>query len=93
MKRWAGIGLIGWLAVMPVLLGHGPAVTAAEHAGSDVGRKRIIEMAEQRYHARVVRVDNITVEGRAAFQLRLLSDAGRIWTVRVDARNGAALEP
>ncbi|MFT3904995.1 MAG: PepSY domain-containing protein [Steroidobacteraceae bacterium] len=53
-----------------------------------MSRERIIEMAQKRFKARVVRADPIDIGGRPGYQLRLLSDAGRIWTVRVDARTG-----
>lgn len=62
-----------------------------DSSDSGMSRERIVSMVEKRYKARVVRADSIDIDGRPAYQLRLLSDAGRIWTVRVDARTGEQL--
>lgn len=50
-----------------------------------------VRMAEQRYHARVVKAETESDKGRTVYVLRLLNDAGRVWTVRVDATNGSVL--
>lgn len=47
-----------------------------------------IAMAEQRYKARVVRADTTEADGRRYHVLRLLSQEGRVWTVRIDAATG-----
>jgi uncharacterized membrane protein YkoI len=47
-----------------------------------------IAMAEQRYKARVVRADTTDTDGRRYHVLRLLSQEGRVWTVRIDAATG-----
>ena len=49
-----------------------------------------IESAERRYRARVVRADEVNQQGRRVYVLRLLSEEGRVWTVRVDAETGGA---
>jgi len=46
---------------------------------------RAVAMAERQFNARVVRAE--TRDG--VYVLRLLNDAGRVWTVRVDASTGA----
>lgn len=51
---------------------------------------RIIDAVQKRYHARVVRVADTQVNGRAALELRLLSDQ-RVWTIVVDAKSGQVL--
>jgi len=51
---------------------------------------RAIEAAERRYRARVVRAEEVTIQGRRFYVLRMLSDEGRVWTVRVDADTGVA---
>ncbi len=48
-------------------------------------------MAEQRFHARVVKAEAEQENGRTVYVLRLLNEAGRVWTVRVDAASGALL--
>jgi uncharacterized membrane protein YkoI len=50
-----------------------------------------VRMAEQRYHARVVKAEAQRDNGHMVYVLRLLNDAGRVWTVRVDAASGAVL--
>lgn len=50
-----------------------------------------VKMAEQRFKARVVRTDTQHEGPRTVYILKLLDDAGRVWTVRVDATNGAIL--
>ena len=48
-----------------------------------------IEMAERRFRARVVRAAVEESAGQRIYVLRLLSEQGRVWTVRVDAQSGA----
>ena len=50
-----------------------------------------VKMAEQRFHARVVKAEAEQENGRTVYVLRLLNEAGRVWTVRVDASSGALL--
>ena len=50
-----------------------------------------IEMAERRFHARVVRAGVEEANGQRIFVLRLLSEQGRVWTVRVDAQSGSII--
>jgi uncharacterized membrane protein YkoI len=50
-----------------------------------------IEIAEQRYRARVVRANAVEANGRRIYVLRLLSDEGRVWTIRVDAQTGGGM--
>ena len=50
-----------------------------------------VKMAEQRFHARVVKAEAEQENGRKVYVLRLLNEAGRVWTVRVDAASGALL--
>jgi len=48
-----------------------------------------VRMVEERYHARVVKAQTEQEEGRTRYVLRLLNDAGKVWTVRVDAADGS----
>jgi uncharacterized membrane protein YkoI len=56
---------------------------------SGISLDRAVAMAEQHYKARVVRTSTSDADGRRVYVLRLLSDQGRVWTVRVDAETGA----
>ena len=47
-----------------------------------------IENAERRYKARVVRAEVSESNGRRVYVLRLLSEEGRVWTIKVDAETG-----
>ncbi|MEY2853313.1 MAG: hypothetical protein RL030_445 [Pseudomonadota bacterium] len=54
----------------------------------NISLDQAIAMAEQRYKARVVRADTTEADGRRYHVLRLLSQEGRVWTVRIDAVTG-----
>jgi uncharacterized membrane protein YkoI len=43
---------------------------------------------ERRHKARVVKANVVQDGGRCVYELRLLSEEGRVWTVRVDSRTG-----
>jgi uncharacterized membrane protein YkoI len=47
-----------------------------------------VRMAESQFHARVVRTDVVDEDGRKVYVLKLLSEGGRVITVRVDAASG-----
>ena len=48
-----------------------------------------VRRAERQFHARVVKAETQSVDGRAMYVLRLVSDDGRVFTVRVDAATGS----
>jgi hypothetical protein len=68
-----------------------PRVPASAMATSGVSMDQAVKMAEQRYKARVVRAEAQHDGPRTVYVLKLLNDAGHVWTVRVDAANGAIL--
>jgi uncharacterized membrane protein YkoI len=47
-----------------------------------------VSRAEAQYRARVVRTDVVDEDGRKVYVLKLLSENGRVFTVRVDANSG-----
>jgi uncharacterized membrane protein YkoI len=62
------------------------------HQGAE-GRARIsldeaVRRAERRFNARVVKAETHVTDGRFVHVLRLVSDDGRVFTVRVDAETG-----
>jgi uncharacterized membrane protein YkoI len=73
------------------------SLMAAERAGgvavatAGVSMDQAVKMAEQRFKARVVRAESQHAGARTVYVLKLLNDAGHVWTVRVDAANGAIL--
>ena len=56
---------------------------------SAMSMDQAVRMVEERYHARVVRAQAEQDAGRTFYVLRLLNDAGKVWTVRVDATSGS----
>ena len=46
-------------------------------------------LVQQRYAARVVRASSTDEGGRHIYVFRLLSQAGKVWEVHIDARSGA----
>jgi uncharacterized membrane protein YkoI len=80
-----------WLAGAGVMSSQ-PVFAQRPAAGQVMSRERVVELAERRYKAKVVRADLGEGEGgRRVYQLRLLSEQGRLWTVRVDAVTGDPL--
>ncbi len=55
----------------------------------ELSREEAMVLVQKRYGARVVRTDIADQQGRRLYVFRLLSNAGKVWIVRVDARNGA----
>jgi uncharacterized membrane protein YkoI len=51
-----------------------------------------IEMAERRHKARVVRAEEVASKGKRVYVLRLLSEEGRVWSLKVDAQTGGELK-
>lgn len=60
-------------------------------ASASVSMDQAVKMAEQRFKARVVRAEAAHEGIHTIYILKLLNDAGHVWTVRVDATNGAIL--
>jgi uncharacterized membrane protein YkoI len=58
---------------------------------ANVSMEQAVKMAEQRFKARVVRAEAQHDAGHTIYVLRMLNESGRVWTVRVDASNGAVL--
>ena len=60
-------------------------------AVASVSMEQAVKMAEQRFRAKVVRAETQHNDGRTVYVLRMLNESGHVWTVRVDASNGAVL--
>jgi len=58
-------------------------------ADSGMSLDQAVSMVEKRFKARVVRTETRNEGDRKVYVLRLLNDAGRVWTVRVDAASGS----
>jgi hypothetical protein len=57
-------------------------------ADRQISMDEAVDMAQRRYNARVVRAEVSDRGGRRVYLLRLLSDDGRVFNVRVDAATG-----
>jgi uncharacterized membrane protein YkoI len=85
------------LAVSAALAFVVPVARSAEDsqpiaiAVASVSMEQAVKMAEQRFGAKVVRAETQQNDGRTVYVLRMLNESGHVWTVRVDASNGAVL--
>jgi hypothetical protein len=61
-------------------------IEAARHDG--ISLDEAVRRAEQQFRARVVRTDVQDEDGRKVYVLKLLSENGRVMTVRIDAATG-----
>ena len=57
-------------------------------AEPELSRVQATEIVQRRYGARVVRASDADEGGRHIYVFKLLSDAGKVWTVRIDAHSG-----
>jgi hypothetical protein len=64
-----------------------PARVIAERRDG-ISLNQAVSRAEAQYNARVVRTDVVDEDGRKVYVLKLLSENGRVFTVRVDANSG-----
>jgi len=62
------------------------SIEAVRHDG--ISLDEAVRRAEQQFHARVVRTDVQDEDGRKVYVLKLLSENGRVMTVRIDAATG-----
>jgi uncharacterized membrane protein YkoI len=67
--------------------GPGPVRVADARISID----QAVKMAEQKYKARVVRAESQDEGGKKVYVLRLLNEAGHVWTVKVDAATGTMI--
>ena len=66
-----------------------PEPTVAIAAARDgISLDEAVSRAERQYRARVVRTDVQDEDGRKVYVLKLLSEDGRVFTVRIDAATG-----
>lgn len=92
-RIWLSALLLTGLTAVANAAGYGsasPEPASASHARhAALTLDQAIEMAERRFRARVVRAAVEEVDGHRVYVLRLLSEQGRVWTVRVDAQSGS----
>jgi uncharacterized membrane protein YkoI len=86
----AGVQPVAW-AKAPHADKHEPAQGRSRHAQGGISLDAVVRQMEQRFNARVVRAETREEKGRTVYVLRLLSEDGKVWTVKVDADSGAVL--
>ncbi len=93
----ASISAIVILALSAGIGSEARATAPGERAGALVvsatgmSMDEAVKMAEQQFKARVVRAETQREGDRTIYILKLLNDAGRVWTVRIDAASGSIL--
>jgi len=75
------------LLLGPMTLGS--AAVSSDPVLAELSRTQATALVQRRYAARVVKVSSADEAGRHVYVFRLLSEGGKVWTVRIDARSGA----
>src|ERR1700743_1926340 len=75
----------------PALVAAEPAARVVVAGPAGVSMDQAVKMAEQRFKARVVRAAAEHEGVRTIYVLKMLNEAGHVWTVRVDASSGVIL--
>jgi len=65
------------------------AASLGAAAPQELSLDQAVKNVERQYHARVVKAETQRSGTQTTYVLKLLNDAGRVWTVRVDAASGA----
>jgi uncharacterized membrane protein YkoI len=84
--------LILWLSAAAGTVGVAsapPPTGRVVVATATVSVDQAVRLVEQRFHARVLKAQTQTDNGHTVYVMRLLNDAGKVWTVRVDATSGS----
>jgi|SRR5580658_7772024 hypothetical protein len=89
------------LVFLPLVLVLGPlcalgaaaapaSASTTPAAGGGLSMDQAVKMVEKRFHARVLKAEPQKDAGRNVYVLKLLNEkTGHVWTVHVDAANGA----
>ncbi|MET0292682.1 MAG: PepSY domain-containing protein [Steroidobacteraceae bacterium] len=92
-RPWLPVLLFAGLAASSSAVAAGPwnetHIAMPMQARHAVSLDQAIAMAERQFRARVVRAGVDESNGQRAYVLRLVSEQGRVWTVRVDAQTGS----
>ncbi|MFI4866155.1 MAG: PepSY domain-containing protein [Steroidobacterales bacterium] len=82
------LGVAGLCAASPKAETDSVPAPMQARAEQELSREQAVALVQKRYGARVVRAEFLDQDGRHVFVFRLLSAAGKVWIVRVDARTG-----
>jgi hypothetical protein len=90
MQRAQRLLRIGWVLSLGLLLWSARPASPADTAGDrELSPTQAAALVQRRYAARVVRASSSNDGGRHLYVFLLLSQGGKVWTVRLDARTGA----
>jgi len=83
--------LLGAMSLGSGAVSRDAVLADAEGSSRDheLSRTQATALVQRRYAARVVRASSADESGRHIYVFRLLSEGGKVWTVRIDARSGA----
>jgi hypothetical protein len=82
------LGVAGLCAASPKVDTAPAPAPMQGRAELDLSREQAVALVQKRYGARVVRAEFLDQDGRHVYVFRLLSAAGKVWIVRLDARTG-----
>ena len=92
---WASFLVTIWLATlsMPASMAradgrHHDDDRQRDVRGNGISLDEAVRRAQLQFHARVVKAETRSHDGHAVYVLRLVSDDGRVFTVRVDSATG-----
>ena len=85
---WIRVLLAAWVAWAAAVAASAAEGDRAEH---ELTQSQATALVQQRYAARVVRASRTDEGGHHVYVFRLLSQAGKVWEVHIDARSGAEL--
>jgi hypothetical protein len=81
---------VAWASPPPVPPVQSPPLDLrlAQGSGREVSREQAAALVQQRFNARVLRVNVVEEGGRRVYVVQILSDGTRVSFVRVDASTG-----
>jgi uncharacterized membrane protein YkoI len=71
-----------------------PFLPVAQHGQSgseDISLDQAVQRARQQYRGKVLSAETVCVDGRKAYRIKILTKAGRVERMHIDARTGRAL--
>ena len=90
---WLALPLAGQAQQPSEVISASPSPPPASATSGELTRAQAIALVQRRYHARVVRTVLAEQEGRRVYVFKLLSAGSQVWTVRIDAKTGAQVQP
>ena len=80
---------LGPLSALSAAPAPAPAGAVGAPAAGGMTMDQAVKMAEQKFHAQVIKAQTQKEGGKSIYVLQLLNKTGHVWTVHVDAATGA----